>query len=327
MDREQRYSTGPDPHKGSEGAVLAVVVVASSTRAAANDTSGVIVAERLVAAGIDVANRVVVDDDVDGIRGAVRVAIESGARLVIVTGGTGFSPRDLTPEALEPLFDRPIPGFGELFRALSHAEIGAAAMLSRATAGVAGRAVVFGVPGSEKGARLAVDALIAPVLRHLIGQIDKTETQVTKALALPTVVPKLPQSVANNVAVMGYLQAAPQRASVSEDGRDWSVFAWPNEGSGKVLWVGAEVAGWPEIVAKHRRGTGTVVPGGCLDPVDVAAVAGRPSPIHGAVIAVEGARVWQRDGEKTASWDGHRVVDAGTPKQLLATLVLGWASR
>ena len=93
--------------------------------------------------------RVLVDDDVDVIQAAVQAQIDEGVQLVVMTGGTGLEGRDVVPEAIEPLFRRAIPGFGELFRMLSYEDVGAAAMLSRATAGMIGKAVCsrFRAPG------------------------------------------------------------------------------------------------------------------------------------------------------------------------------------
>ena len=93
---------------------------------------------------------------------------------MITTGGTGLSARDTTCEALAPLFDKTIPGFGELFRMLSFEDIGPAAMLSGATAGVMAGCAVFLLPGSEKAVRLGMERLILPELSHIAGQLGKT---------------------------------------------------------------------------------------------------------------------------------------------------------
>ena len=90
--------------------------------------------------------------------------------VVLVTGGTGLAPRDVTIEAVEPLFDKGIPGFGELFRMLSFAEIGAAAMLSRATAGLASGRAIFLLPGSPAALELALSRLVLPEIAHLLAQ-------------------------------------------------------------------------------------------------------------------------------------------------------------
>jgi len=150
------------------------VITVSDTRSLADDTGGALVCELLEAAGHRVALRELVEDDVEAIRAALgRALAAADCAAVILTGGTGIAPRDVTPEALVPLFDREIPGFGELFRALSYAEIGAAAMLSRALAGIARGRLVVGLPGSRAAIRLAVEKLLLPELPHLAGEAAK----------------------------------------------------------------------------------------------------------------------------------------------------------
>ena len=100
-----------------------------------------------------------------------RLARESDA--VIVTGGTGIAPRDRTPDAVGALFDRRLPGFGELFRMLSFQEVGAAAMLSRAQMGVHARRIVVSLPGSPNACRLALDKLLLPELGHLVREVSR----------------------------------------------------------------------------------------------------------------------------------------------------------
>jgi len=113
----------------------------------------------------------VVPDDVAAIRGAVRRFLATrGIDVVVLTGGTGFAPRDVTLDAVAPLFDTPVEGFGELFRMLSWQQVGAAAMLSRATAGLIGDRAVFLLPGSPKAVSLAMEKLILPETAHLLGQ-------------------------------------------------------------------------------------------------------------------------------------------------------------
>lgn len=147
------------------------VVTVSDSRKEADDTSGDRIAELLAGAGQPVVRRAWVADDVAAIRKAVREMLASPeVDVVVLTGGTGFSPRDLTLEAVTPLFERPIEGFGELFRALSYQEIGAAAMLSRAAAGMAGTRAVFALPGSPKAVALAMEKLILPEAGHLLSQ-------------------------------------------------------------------------------------------------------------------------------------------------------------
>jgi molybdenum cofactor biosynthesis protein B len=115
-----------------------------------------------------------VKDDAAAIGAALDAALASGAcSAVLLTGGTGVAPRDVTPEAVGPRLERALPGFGELFRSLSFAEIGAAAMASRALAGVARGKPVFALPGSRAAIRLALERLILPELGHLVAEAGK----------------------------------------------------------------------------------------------------------------------------------------------------------
>jgi molybdenum cofactor biosynthesis protein B len=108
---------------------------------------------------------------VAAIRGAIRRMLAlPGVDVVVLTGGTGFSPRDVTIDAVRPLLDQEVDGFGELFRALSYQQVGAAAMLSRAAAGLAGDKAVFLLPGSPKAVSLAMEKLILPETAHLLSQ-------------------------------------------------------------------------------------------------------------------------------------------------------------
>jgi len=148
-----------------------VVITVSDTRTQADDSGGALLVELLEKAGHRVVGRAIVRDEVEAIRAAVDAAImRDDVRAVLLTGGTGIAPRDVTPEALTPLLDRQIPGFGELFRALSYAEIGSAAMLSRALAGIARGRLVVGLPGSRAAIRLALEKLVLPELPHLAGE-------------------------------------------------------------------------------------------------------------------------------------------------------------
>jgi molybdenum cofactor biosynthesis protein B len=150
------------------------VITVSDTRTVADDTGGALACELLEAAGHRIVFRELVKDDADAIRAALGAALASAeCAAVILTGGTGVAPRDVTPEAVAPLLDRPLPGFGELFRQLSFAEIGAAALVSRALAGLASGTAVFALPGSRAAVRLALERLILPELGHLVGEARK----------------------------------------------------------------------------------------------------------------------------------------------------------
>jgi len=171
----KRADAVPRAHKAQarSAPLAAAIVTASDTRSAADDASGTVLAQGLAAAGIAVVDRRIARDDVPALSHAIQAGIAAGADAVLVTGGTGIAPRDVTPEALALLGARPLPGFGELFRALSFAEIGTAAMLSRATAGIVGKTVVFALPGSPGACRLALSRLIVPELPHLVAQLKK----------------------------------------------------------------------------------------------------------------------------------------------------------
>ncbi len=161
-----------EEHRAHAAAVLGfALITVSDTRAHADDVSGRVLREGVQAAGHTVMATALVADDVAAIRAEVRRMLAlPGADVVVLTGGTGFSPRDLTVEAVAPLFDRTVEGFGELFRMLSYQQVGAAAMLSRAAAGLVGDRAVFLLPGSPRAASLALEALILPEAGHLLGQ-------------------------------------------------------------------------------------------------------------------------------------------------------------
>lgn len=155
--------------------VPTVVITVSDTRTPETDTGGALLAEALAAAGHEVAGRQIVRDEPAEIEAAVRAALgRDDVRAIVVTGGTGVAPRDVTPDTVAPLLEREIPGFGELFRALSYQDIGSAAILSRALAGMAAGRVVFVLPGSRGALRLALEKLILPELGHLAAEADKT---------------------------------------------------------------------------------------------------------------------------------------------------------
>jgi molybdenum cofactor biosynthesis protein B len=155
--------------------VPTAILTVSDTRTLETDTGGALAAELLGAAGHPIVSREIVRDEPDAIRAATLAALAApDVRALVVTGGTGVAPRDVTPDALEPLLERTIPGFGELFRMLSWQEIGSAALLSRALAGLRDGRVVFVVPGSRGAVRLALEKLILPELGHLAGEAVKT---------------------------------------------------------------------------------------------------------------------------------------------------------
>lgn len=159
---------------GANTSVRVAVITVSDTRDLESDAGGALIVECLESAGHVLAHREIVRDDADAIEAAVSKALASAdLAAVILTGGTGVAPRDVTPEAIEPLLEREIPGFGELFRWLSYQEIGSAALLSRAVAGIVDGRVVFALPGSKGALRLAMDRLILPELGHLTAEAAK----------------------------------------------------------------------------------------------------------------------------------------------------------
>ena len=164
------------PHRRAAPIRVATWVLSvSDTRTLETDTGGARVAELLAAAGHSVAGREIVPDDAPAIAAALRAALgREGVDAVILTGGTGVAPRDVTPDAVEPLLERVVPGFGELFRLLSYQEIGSAAMLSRALAGLAAGRVVFVLPGSRGAVQLGMERLVLPEIGHLLGEARKT---------------------------------------------------------------------------------------------------------------------------------------------------------
>lgn len=141
---------------------LAVAVMTvSDTRTEEDDTSGHFLVEALQGAGHSLADKAIVTDDVYKIRAVLSAWIaDAGVDAVMVTGGTGFSGRDSTPEAVRPLFDKDIDGFGEIFRALSYQEIGSSTVQSRALAGFANNTVIFCMPGSTGACKTAWTGLI-----------------------------------------------------------------------------------------------------------------------------------------------------------------------
>ncbi len=149
------------------------VVTASDTRTEAEDGSGAFLRASAAAAGHAIAGYRIVKDEPAAIRAALDEAAAAGADAVVVNGGTGIAARDRTYEAVAALLEKRIDGFGELFRMLSFEEIGAAAMLSRAVAGVWGGRAVFSVPGSEAAVRLAWEKLIGPEIGHVVRELRK----------------------------------------------------------------------------------------------------------------------------------------------------------
>ena len=143
------------------------VLTVSDTREAADDKSGATLAERIEKAGHTVAGRAIVTDDVEKIRQQMRTWIaDKGVDVIISTGGTGFTGRDVTPDALEPIFEKRMDGFSAVFHRISYDKIGVSTIQSRATAGVAGTTFVFVLPGSPGACKDAWDGILANQLDY-----------------------------------------------------------------------------------------------------------------------------------------------------------------
>jgi molybdenum cofactor biosynthesis protein B len=164
--------SAPAHRKDAPASVRCFVLTISDTRTEATDASGSAIVELLTEAGHVVVGRRIVRDDPAAVRDTLLSSLPA-SDVVITTGGTGITARDSTYEALSALLDKRLDGFGELFRMLSYAEIGAAAMLSRALGGSIGSAAVFALPGSEHAVRLAMNKLILPEVGHVVRELRR----------------------------------------------------------------------------------------------------------------------------------------------------------
>ena len=166
---------GSDVHRAAaaaEGPIPVGLVTVSDTRTPETDENGIWLREQVAAGGNRVSGYHVVRDEPEEVRAAVDELVGE-ARVVLVNGGTGVSGRDTTYDTLAALLEKTLPGFGELFRMLSFEQVGAAAMLSRATAGTYRGAVVVSMPGSPKAVRLAWEKLLEPELAHLAWEVGR----------------------------------------------------------------------------------------------------------------------------------------------------------
>lgn len=164
-----------EQHRANSPRVLRCVVISvSDTRTVDTDTGGATAIELLTQAGHKITARHIVRDEPASIRHLLEQTARAGeCDAILLTGGTGISARDQTYETVQALLTKPLPGYGELFRQLSYAEIGAAAMLSRAVGGLLGRTVVLTMPGSPAAVRLAMEKLILPELGHLVREATR----------------------------------------------------------------------------------------------------------------------------------------------------------
>ena len=154
--------------------VACFVLTVSDTRTPETDTGGRAIRQLLERGGHTITGHAIVKDEPLEVTARVREQLHDGRTQVIIsTGGPGITSRDGTFEAIDQLLEKRLNGFGELFRMLSYEEIGAAAMMSRATAGTAGRKAIFVLPGSPAAVRLAMERLILPELGHVVQQLNR----------------------------------------------------------------------------------------------------------------------------------------------------------
>jgi molybdenum cofactor biosynthesis protein B len=152
--------------------VIASIITVSSTRTKENDTSGNAIREILKTSGIEVQHYAIIPDNIESIRAEIYHAMKN-SNCVILNGGTGLTHDDCTIEAVAPMLDKKIDGFGELFRMKSYKEIGTSSMLSRALAGTCHGKAIFCIPGSTPAVNLATKELIVPEIVHILSHANK----------------------------------------------------------------------------------------------------------------------------------------------------------
>ncbi|NJN66362.1 MAG: molybdenum cofactor biosynthesis protein MoaB [Chloroflexaceae bacterium] len=170
--------TGPHPHTEQVRAqathpIRCGILTISDTRTVETDTSGAEIRAALEQAGHSIVRYEVIRDEPEQIVAMVREYAAAGCQVIITSGGTGIARRDGTIEAIDALLQKRLPGFGELFRMLSYADIGPAAMLSRAVAGVYQATLIFCLPGSRGAVQLGMEKLIVPELTHLVWEMTR----------------------------------------------------------------------------------------------------------------------------------------------------------
>lgn len=164
----------PD-HREQKKVAKCIVVTISDTRVESTDKSGDLIEAYLKKAGHEIVERIIIPDEESSIEQVVKEgSLRSQVDVILTSGGTGISRRDVTIETVEKMFDKHITGFGELFRMLSYTEdIGSAAIMSRASAGVVNNKAVFSMPGSSGAVKLAMEKLIIPELSHVVFELNK----------------------------------------------------------------------------------------------------------------------------------------------------------
>lgn len=180
-DNSPNNSPNNSPANHPKSVTCAIITI-SDTRTLETDTSGQLMKDLLTTAGHAVGYYQITQDEPEQIVTEVKkLAHRSDIQAILLNGGTGIAPRDTTYDAISPLLTKELPGFGEIFRQLSYAEIGSRAIASRALAGIhtsaAQSTLIFSVPGSSKAVKLAMEALIIPELIHLTSLLNSTATQ------------------------------------------------------------------------------------------------------------------------------------------------------
>ncbi|MCG9129019.1 molybdenum cofactor biosynthesis protein MoaB [Candidatus Poribacteria bacterium] len=169
-------STSTQQHRdiaAEEGPISIAIVTVSDSRTPETDTNADFLREQLEAEGNGVTAYQIIKDEPDQVSEVLDKMADTEAQVIIFNGGTGIAPRDTTYDVLNRKLEKTLPGFGELFRMFSYDQVGAAAMLSRATAGVYRGKVVISTPGSNAAVRLAWEKLIGPELQHLAWEVGR----------------------------------------------------------------------------------------------------------------------------------------------------------
>jgi molybdenum cofactor biosynthesis protein B len=175
-DEAEMTSDSSAQHKAiaaQQGPVAMAIVTVSDTRTPETDANARYLREQIAAAGHRVVAYHLIKDEPDEVARVLDELVASEARVILFNGGTGIAPRDTTFDVLSRRLEKTMPGFGELFRMLSYSQVGAAAMLSRATAGVYHNKVIISTPGSPAAVQLAWEKLIAPELEHLAWEVTR----------------------------------------------------------------------------------------------------------------------------------------------------------
>lgn len=172
----EKSSTSTEQHReaaAEQGPVKVAIVTVSDTRTPETDKNAVYLREQLANDGNSVAAYRIIKDEPDQVEAILDEMAETDARVILFNGGTGIAPRDTTFDVLSRKLEKTLPGFGELFRVFSYDQVGAAAILSRATAGVYRGKVVISTPGSSAAVQLAWEKLVGPELQHLAWEVGR----------------------------------------------------------------------------------------------------------------------------------------------------------